>query len=81
MQVQEVSETKWQVRGRGMVITLTHRPDAPEHRRFTVHTDNASARAWGRGVSLSWREFPTLAKVEEAYKSLRGISSIISVGA
>lgn len=78
MIVQQTSEATWTVQGRGMLITVQHHPDAPEYRRWTVHTDNASARAWGNGRSLAYKQFEALEQVESAYKSLRGLSTIVS---
>ena len=61
-----------------MLITVQHHPDAPEYRRWTVHTDNASARAWGNGRSLAYKQVEALEQVESAYKSLRVLSTIVS---
>jgi hypothetical protein len=71
--IEMVDDKTFRVSNRGSMMTLTKQDDGT----WTVGTHNACTRAY-RGQFGSYRYFATLADVEAAYKSWRGIAVLIS---
>ena len=72
MTIQMLTEKSYFVSARGSKMTLTRVDEYCG--KWQMETDNASRRAYG---GLGVRYFDNLQQVEKAYKSWKGISSLI----
>lgn len=75
--IEKIADGQIRVKTRGAVITATKRFNTDHSTHWQVYTDNASHRAYRGTLGKS---FDSIAELEKAYKSLKGVSKLISDG-